>query len=107
MCIRDRPYTYIMPVLGDMPIAKITTEDIADFLKPLWMRIPPTALKLRLVLESIFAYAKKEGLYKGDNPAVFKQNLDMYLPPYGKIHETQHQRCTTNEELQHLSLIHI
>ena len=44
---------------------------------------------------------KKEGLYKGDNPAVFKQNLDMYLPPYGKIHETQHQRCTTNEELQH------
>ena len=57
------PYTYIMPVLGDMPIAKITTEDIADFLKPLWMRIPPTALKLRLVLESIFAYAKKEGLY--------------------------------------------
>ena len=33
-----------MPVLGDMPIAKITTEDIADFLKPLWMRIPPTAL---------------------------------------------------------------
>ena len=95
------PYTYIMPALGDMPIAKITTEDIADFLKPLWLRIPPTALKLRLVLESIFAYAKKEGLYKGDNPAVFKHNLDMYLPPYGKIHETQHQRCTTNEELQH------
>lgn len=66
------PYTYIMPVLGDMPISKIKTEDIVRCLKPLWKRVPPSALKMRLVLEAIFGYAKKLGYYKGDNPAVFK-----------------------------------
>lgn len=96
------PYRYIMPVLGDMPISKIKTEDIVRCLKPLWKRVPPSALKMRLVLEAIFGYAKKLGYYKGDNPAVFKFNLDMYLPAYGKIHETVHRRSASNDDLHHL-----
>lgn len=96
------PYTYLMPVLGKMPISEIKTADILRCLKPLWFRIPPTALKMRLVLELIFGYAKQQGYYTGDNPATYKYNLDMYLPPYGKIHETQHRRHTSNDDLRHL-----
>ena len=96
------PYTYIMPVLGSMPISEITTEDIVRCLKPLWKRVPPSALKMRLVLESIFGYAKKLGYYEGDNPAAFKFNLDMYLPAYGKIHETVHRRSANNDDFLHM-----
>lgn len=39
------PYTYLMPALGKMPISEIKTADILRCLKPLWFRIPPTALK--------------------------------------------------------------
>lgn len=102
------PYRYIMPVLGAMPINEITTEDIVRCLKPLWKRVPPSALKMRLVLESIFGYAKKMGYYEGDNPAIFKFNLDMYLPAYGKIHETVHHRSANNDDfLRMLKLLSV
>lgn len=96
------PYTYIMPVLGDMPISEIKTEDIVRCLKPLWKRVPPSALKMRLVLESIFGYAKRQGYYSGDNPATFKFNLDMYLPSYSKIHQTVHHRSTDIQDFLRL-----
>ena len=96
------PFKYIMPLIGDKAVSKITTEDIVDCLKPYWERIPTTAQYLCNVLELIFSYAKKQGLYTRENPAVYKHNLDMFLPPYRKIHETVHFRYADNDDFIHL-----
>ncbi|WP_443743363.1 tyrosine-type recombinase/integrase [Sutterella sp.] len=94
-----KPYLYIMPVIGDRPIKDITVTDVVDLLKPLWYSLPRTASVVRGLLEMTFAYAKREGVYKGDNPATWKYNVDMYLPPINKVVEIQHRRFASPESL--------
>lgn len=55
--------------LRDKPITEIDVTVIKDFLAPYWKATPTTAKRIRGRLERIFASAKAQKLYKGDNPA--------------------------------------
>lgn len=74
--------TYAFPTLGDRIIGTITKADIAAVLQPIWVDKNETAKRVRGRLENIFDYAKAMEYFAGDNPALWKGNLE---PILGKL----------------------
>ena len=56
------------PVLGDMPVDKITTADVLDVLEPVWTDKTETATRLRQRMETVFDWCIGHG-HRQDNPA--------------------------------------
>lgn len=71
--------TYVYPFLGDRIIGSITKIDIASVLEPIWQEKNETAKRLRGRIETIFDYAKAMEYFSGDNPALWKGNLEPIL----------------------------
>jgi integrase len=59
---------------------QITTADVQDVLKPIWLTTPVAARDVRQHLEAILSAAKAAGHRKGDNPAAWKENLQHLMP---------------------------
>lgn len=91
---------FAVPVLGKMPISQITRDDILDVITPIWETKTETASRLLGRLERIFDYATFKGLYTMPNPARWKGNLDMILPPPRKVKQAVHHAAMTTEEAQ-------
>lgn len=71
--------TYAAP-LRDIPVDQVTTEDVLDALKPIWLRIPETARRTRSRIEHVLDAAKAKGQRSGENPARWKGHLQRLLP---------------------------
>lgn len=71
--------TYAFPVIGDRPIDSITTDDVLEVLRPIWIDKTETALKLRQKIEGTFRYAAGE--LKGNNPARWEYMKDRLSDP--------------------------
>jgi integrase len=65
--------------LSKVPVDQITTEDVLDVLKPLWLDRNETASRLRSRIERVLDFAKAKGL-SGENPARWRGHLDQLLP---------------------------
>lgn len=85
---RSRMDTYILPKIGKRLIADITSDDVAEILKPLWHDSYHLARKLRDEMSAVFVFAKVKKLRTGENPAAKKDNLDILLGPTD--YETEH-----------------
>lgn len=81
--------TYAFPVIGDIPVKKVTREDILFILKPIWTEKPETANRVRGRLEEIFSLAIAKRLIT-ENPAQWKDGLSFFLPPLAKVKEESH-----------------
>lgn len=79
--------TYVFPVIGDMDISAINSMHIESVLAPIWHTKNDTASKIRGRLEYIFSYATQKRLrdISLGNPATYKNNLDILLPPIKSI----------------------
>lgn len=61
---------YAIPVLGTMPVAAITIDDVLRVLKPIWTTKTETANKLRRYIEAVLDHATHIAhLRSGQNPA--------------------------------------
>jgi integrase len=58
----------------------ITTDDVLDVLKPIWLKTPVAAKDVRQQLETIFAAAKARNRRSAENPALWKGHLEHLLP---------------------------
>jgi integrase len=58
----------------------ITTDDVLDVLKPIWIKTPVAAKDVRQQLETIFAAAKARNKRSAENPALWKGHLEHLLP---------------------------
>jgi integrase len=89
--------TYCKP-LNDHDVGIIGVEEVLNVLKPLYREKPAAADGVRSVMEAVFSAAKVRGLRAGDNPAIWRNNLDHVLPrrpqlvnghhfamPYGEV----------------------
>lgn len=92
--------TYGLSVVGDKPINQVGRQDVIDLLSPIWFDKNPTACDLRTILERIFACAIFNGEYTNANPAVYKGNLDIVLPPTAKIHKTVHHASIDLDQMK-------
>lgn len=72
--------TYANPTIGKISVDQITVAMIEDILRPIWIKKPETADRVRGRIEKILGWAKVQGYRDGDNPAAWKENLDHILP---------------------------
>ena len=82
--------TYAFPVIGRLPMTEITKVHVISILEPIWDSKHETASRLRGRIERIIDYARAKGLRTGDNPAVYKGNLDSALPSLNKRTQRHH-----------------
>src|SRR5215475_15228651 len=57
--------TYAYPVIGDEPVADITTDHVLKVLKPIWYTKTETAARVRGRIETVLAAAKTLKLRDG------------------------------------------
>jgi integrase len=72
--------TYAAP-LWSKRVDQITSSDVAAVLKPIWYAKPETASRLRGRIEKVLDGAKARGEREGENPAIWRGNLDHLLGP--------------------------
>ena len=65
---RNTLATYAIPIIGDMDVAEITTEDILRVLEPIWRTKPETAVRLRGRIENVLDWCRARKLRDGANP---------------------------------------
>ncbi|MDU8929680.1 integrase arm-type DNA-binding domain-containing protein [Alisedimentitalea sp. MJ-SS2] len=90
--------TYALPVLGVMPVDKISVADVLRVLNPIWEEKTETASRLRGRIEMVLAWATVNGHREGDNPARWRGNLDATLAKPGKIAKVIHQPALAIDE---------
>ena len=76
--------------LRSISIAEVTTSDVLKVLKPIWQTKPETASRLRGRIERVLDSAKARGLRTGENPAAWRGNLALILPPAKKLSRGHH-----------------
>jgi Arm DNA-binding domain len=57
---------YVFPQIGKLPINMITTADVLRVLTPIWLAKPETARRVRGRIETIFRWARAQGVFTGE-----------------------------------------
>jgi hypothetical protein len=52
----------VFPIIGDMPVARIGTDDVLRALRPIWERVPGTASRVRQRIEAVLDAASVTGM---------------------------------------------
>lgn len=76
--------TYALPIIGDRAVQDLTAKDILAVLEPIWLSKHETASRLRGRIESVLSWAAVSGHRSGENPAVWRGNLQELLPKVSK-----------------------
>jgi integrase len=84
---------YAYPIIGQMPVNEIETNNVLAVLKPIWETKCETAARLRGRIERILARATVEGLRRGANPATWGGHLQEALPARSEVQPVQHFRA--------------
>ena len=71
-------------------VSEIDTADVLGVLRPIWIKTPETAARLRGRIERVLAAAKARGYRDGPNPALWRGHLDALLPPRRKLSRGHH-----------------
>ena len=82
--------TYAAPVVGAVPVAKITKEHVLAVLEPIWYTKAETASRVQKRIEKVLAWAIAREYRAGENPARWRDNLDKLLPPSRKVAPVAH-----------------
>jgi integrase len=82
--------TYAFPSIGDLPVQEITVQHVIDVLAPIWATVPETASRVRMRIEAVLNSAKVMGWRSGENPAIWRGNLDAVLPKRSKVRSVRH-----------------
>lgn len=95
-----RMRVHVLPSIGNRPISQITSADIADMLRPLWGIKTPTCMRILSHLVTLFDLARRDGVYSGSNPAVWRGGLSAYFPSFVKTHRPEHRKAPTVDMLK-------
>ncbi|MBX9596675.1 MAG: tyrosine-type recombinase/integrase, partial [Roseomonas sp.] len=82
--------TYAFPLLGDLPVDQVETDDVLKVVQPIWTTKPETASRLRGRIESVLDAARVRGWRQGENPARWKGHLAALLPAKAKVAKVEH-----------------
>jgi len=82
---------HVFPVIGDMPVSAVGTNDVLRVLRPIWERVPETASRVRQRIEAVLDAAKVKGWRTGENPARWKARLAGELPQPRKVKRVAHR----------------
>lgn len=89
--------TFANPVIGDLDLRYISTDQVLEILNPIWATKHVTASRLRGRLERIFSAAITSGYMNGPNPAAWNGHLQNLLPRIKR--EVTHLNALPYQEL--------
>lgn len=72
---------HINPVIGDIPISKLTPQDVFNVLRPIWQTTTDAAPYSRTIIFHVFRWSKAKGWCKQENPADTNGVLGVLLEP--------------------------
>lgn len=90
---------YAHPVLGEVAVDSIRTEDVLKVLEPIWLKKPETAGRVRMRVQAVLDWAGARGLRSGDNPARWEGHLDKILPRRSQVAAVKHHPALPFAEL--------
>lgn len=93
---RNTLQTYCRPI-EHMRIGSVGTEDVLRCLNPIWTEKPETASRLRGRIERVLSFARAKGWREGENPALWRGNLDAILPKPMKLARGHHKAMPYHE----------
>jgi len=82
--------TYVYPVMGDLPVADVSTEHVMAVIEPIWKTKPETASRVRGRIETILDAAKARGYRQGENPARWRGHIALMLPARTRLSRGKH-----------------
>lgn len=82
--------TYAQPVIGKLPVDKITTDDVLRVLKPIWSDKTETATRVRQRIETVLDAEYARLHIERPNPARWRGHLDKLLPKPRKLTKVEH-----------------
>ena len=82
--------------LRELPLAKVTRDDVLAVLRPIWTTKSVTATRSRERLERLFSHATQNGYFHADNPAAWRQ-FDATLPAPRKLTRGHHASIPHDE----------
>ncbi len=91
--------TYTYPLLGNKWVDEITLHDVLAVLKPIWLEINETATRVRSRMEAVWGWAKVKNYCRGDNPTVWKTNLQHLLSSPDKVQDEGHHPSLPYEQM--------
>ena len=91
--------THVFPKLGQMQVAKVETAEVMTVLKPIWIKTPETANRVRQRIEAVIDYASSLGIRTGDNPARWRGHLENLLPKPKKVRAVKHHPALPHAEI--------
>jgi integrase len=90
---------YAYPIIGDVPVSCVSTDDVLRVLRPIWERVPETASRVRQRIEAVLDAARVKGWCTGENPARWKGHLAGELPQPRKVKRVQHRPALRWEQV--------
>ena len=96
---RNTLATYAIPIIGDMDVADIVTEDVLRVLEPIWRTKPETATRVRGRIENVLDWCRARKLRDGANPALWRGHLKHLLPARKKKGSVRHHPAMPWQEM--------
>jgi integrase len=90
--------TYVPPVIGSKDVADVTTADVLECVKPIWLSQNSTAKNVRSRIECILYWATAKRYRTGDNPASWRI-LQHLLPDASKVAKVEHHAALHYTEI--------
>lgn len=90
---------YTLPVIGNIPLDKITHNEVLKVLKPIWETKHTTALVVILSLSAFLDWAEIHGYRTGENPAKWNGKLALALFQPARGWEKKHFKAIGVEEI--------
>ena len=88
---RNTLASYVYPVMGELPVADISTAHVLTILEPIWQDKPETAARIRGRIETVLDAAKARGYREGENPARWRGHIAQILPPRSRLTRGHHK----------------
>ena len=88
---RNTLASYVYPVIGELPVADISTAHVLKILEPIWRDKPETASRVRGRIETILDAAKARGYREGENPARWRGHIAQILPARSRLTRGHHK----------------
>lgn len=84
---------YAYPTIGDLPVDKVTVDNLLTILTPIWSTKSETASRVRNRVEKVLGAAEAMGHRTGQNPAAWTGPIGHLLPPIGKVQKIAHHKA--------------
>jgi len=82
---------YVYPVIGQLPVADVTTPHVLQIIEPMWSVKPETARRVRGRIETVLDAAKARGYREGENPARWRGHIAQILPARSRLSRGHHK----------------